>query len=535
MKTNGLVWFCVLVIGITMAHAGVNDPQETKGRAPVLSAAPVVSASLFKNGLALITREIQVPPKQDQITIAADPVPLHGSFWIESDTRVKIESREAIWTETKTVDDGHFDITRALQTLQGKTVTLFFGAEKLKGSLIPLTGLDTRLVALKTDKGTELIDSAAVSRVLFEEDEIRFSSRKKEKSEEKRLPILIFSFQSPVHERKLRFSYLCHGAAWAPAYRLDLSGDHQGILSFQGTIRNEILPFRQTRIFLVSGYPALMFGQTVSPLHRGQRLDSFLTQIGNPGRSGRAAVTQQVISNFRAQREDLGASGSEMQDLDSDIHVRSAGVVDLDVGDALQLDLGRSETTLERVVEWTIPESRDQEGRFQSQWRDIQKGVSPHELWDTLILSNPFDFPMTTAPVSVYQNGQILSQNLSYWTARGQKSRIRSGRALNIATDLKEEELASSRKRINLDGDDYQRSEIRCEITLINRRPTVQKLLIKRSVWGQVHSLTGGGQKRQLAEGARSQNPRTEVEWNIELAAGQKTELAFTYIVLTDI
>ncbi len=533
MRRNQML-FChgLLFMMMTVFSMGATLVSEN---APCTDA-PVVSASLFKNGLALIVREVKVPAHGELVTIAADPKPVHGTFWIEFDDVVRVESREAVWTETRTVKDSHYDIVRALHALQGKRVTVFFGHEKLKGTIKTFTGLQASFVALKTDQGVELIDSQTISRVSCEDKDAEFTALESKNMEEKRRAILNFSFKLAGHERRLRFSYLCRGASWAPAYRFDLAGEKKGVLSFQGVIRNEILSFKNTHISLVSGFPALMFERIVSPLYRGQNLDVFLSTLSNLGYSGRpAAISQQVMSNFIMDGSDIPESGAAMQEMDSDMHVRPAGRVDLGVGDALQLELGRKETDLERVVEWSIPESRDQEGRYQNNWRRIQPGASPDELWDTLIVVNPFDFPMTTAPFTVYQQGQILSQNLSYWTAQGQKARIRSGRVLNIATEVKEQEIESSRKRIEIDGDDYQQSEIRCDISLVNRRPTLQKLVIKRSLWGRVHGLTGSGQKRQLAEGAQSQNPRTEVEWNLEMAPGQKMKIGFTYLVLTDI
>jgi len=509
---------------------------ESSSPAPVFADAPVVSASLFKNGLALITRELTIPPHKDSVTVVADVPPIHGTFWIDFDGAARIESSQKSWQETRIAEDNHLDMKQALINLPGQKVRLTLsGGEHVIGTIKPYSAVDTSFLPIKTDKGLVFLETGRIERVSFDDPDVELEPVKKEIKEEMKKDVLNFVVDKSHQQRSLRFSYLCRGVTWAPAYRLDLLGEKRGKLFFQGVIKNEVLEFRQTEVTLVSGFPAIFYEKTLSPLHRAQSLDIFFNSLNVNRVVGQNVAMQQIAYNFVSDQSDITESGAAAQDLDSDLHLRPVGSLDLKAGDAALLELGEMETTLERVVEWTIPESRDREGRYQSNWRNHQPGSTPDELWDTLIVSNPFDFPMTTAPFTVYQQGQMISQNLSYWTARGQKARVRSGKALNIGTEVKEQEIENSRKRIDMDGDDYQQVEIRCDINLVNRRSNPQTVIVKRSVWGKIQSLIGKGEKRQLPEGAGSQNPRSEVEWRFELAGGQRVRIGFVYLVLTDI
>src|SRR5262249_58832595 len=48
----------------------------------------IVSVGLFKNGLAVVWREVQIP-KEGTYRLDASPEPVHGSFWIESNGKVE--------------------------------------------------------------------------------------------------------------------------------------------------------------------------------------------------------------------------------------------------------------------------------------------------------------------------------------------------------------------------------------------------------------------------------------------------------------
>src|SRR5436190_2188767 len=48
----------------------------------------IVSVGLFKNGLAIVKREVQIP-KEGTYRLDASPEPVHGTFWIESNATVE--------------------------------------------------------------------------------------------------------------------------------------------------------------------------------------------------------------------------------------------------------------------------------------------------------------------------------------------------------------------------------------------------------------------------------------------------------------
>src|SRR5262245_22979809 len=54
---------------------------------PQLLESRILSVGLFKNGLAVVEREVKVPGA-GEFAVAAMPYPVHGTFWVESDRAV---------------------------------------------------------------------------------------------------------------------------------------------------------------------------------------------------------------------------------------------------------------------------------------------------------------------------------------------------------------------------------------------------------------------------------------------------------------
>src|SRR5207249_1334271 len=98
--------------------------------APVAAQEPlapsrIVSVDLFKNGLAIVKRQVQV---KGPGTFRLDVVPeaIHGTFWIQSASAVEasIKKREVEVPADQTEDGALQDI------FHGKFVTIHFGNDK---------------------------------------------------------------------------------------------------------------------------------------------------------------------------------------------------------------------------------------------------------------------------------------------------------------------------------------------------------------------------------------------------------------------
>ena len=108
-----MVRFFTLVFGVFCAGAAYLLADEV----PVTRR--LISAGLFKNGLAVVTEEISVKGSGTYL-LSEVPKPIHGTLWIESDARVitrtaRREVREPLLTT---------DMTSIREALAGREVSL---------------------------------------------------------------------------------------------------------------------------------------------------------------------------------------------------------------------------------------------------------------------------------------------------------------------------------------------------------------------------------------------------------------------------
>ena len=527
----------ILMLSIVVLAEGFMAAAAKKAEEIVTAKAPVVRVALFKNGLALVTRELNVPKGAEKVVVDGAPAPVHGTFWLEGDADVRIAAAAKTVKHVTKHAEKRLNWLQVFEQLKGQKVRLVLGPDQvLAGSVCGFDAASDRWVLIRTSRGVEMVEPSRIQRVVVDDEKFALKPALVRTEKEVKKTQLEFSFAGEKQSGRLVFSYLARGAAWAPAYRLDLADSGPADLHFSTVVRNELADWQATRLFLVSGFPALLYERVPSPMTLDQSLEQFFSLLSGGG--GRTyARTRSIMAQAVVNVADVAGGGAAAPDFaatDTDFHVRDAGTTTLHRGDSLWLSLGHATTEVEKTVEWEIPESRDEYGRPRN--RRLQPdGREMDAVWDTYTFKNPFSFPMTTAPLAVYRQGQVLSQNLCRWTPSGQEARVRATRALNVVVKHEENEVEGSREIIKISGDDHRRLSVRGTFTVENRRPLAQKVRVTRTIWGRLLRAEGSPAKKLLSTGARSVNPRTHLEWNMMLKAGESRTLNYEVEVLVDI
>jgi hypothetical protein len=135
----------------------------------------------------------------------------------------------------------------------------------------------------------------------------------------------------------------------------------------------------------------------------------------------------------------------EQGEASNDIHYESIGKHTLKSGDSLAVDIASATSPYERVVEWVVPDGRDEHGRYAR-----NNEMLPDEMaWDAVRFSNPFKFPMTTAAAVITENGKFRGQNKTEWVNPGQRACLRITRALSVQTESSEIEEEGQREIVS--------------------------------------------------------------------------------------
>ena len=529
---------------------------------------PVIeSVGLFKNGLAVMRATF---PINGAGLYCWDRVPhvIHGTFWVESDGEVGVQSTTRRIEET---DESGSPSGVLQHDLAGKEVTITLRDTdspqdpRITGTVwaVPPRASkrmwDTNYASLNPSARSynwnpqaqipQPASAASTGNFLVLHDETgarRYVDMSRIASVEakgpfgtvKRMtekPVLVFDVRkAPANGGKVRVSWLTKGLGWMPSYQVDLS-DAENLRIRQNTVvRNESDDLTNTEVQLISGFPSVRFGAVDSPLWQGTGLAAFFQQINQSttGSTRDNMLSQQAVYSNSAM---AGASTAtpeltEIGNASADIHYESIGSHSLKSGDSLAVDIASATSAYQRVVEWVVTDGRDANGRYPQGNGEIRDEMP----WDAVRFTNPFKFPMTTAAALVTEGGKFRGQNQTEWVNPGQRACLRVTRALSVQTESSEVEEEGQREIVWIAGNDYQRTRVKGILTARNFRGGEVTMTIRREFSGKLIEADSKPESKLRAEGVFSVNPRRQLDWTVQVPTGGEKELTYRYEVLVD-
>ena len=503
--------------------------------APALAAdvpvkSKIVGVDLFKNGLAIVKREVTLG-KAGSYSIDDVPQPVHGTFWIDSTSTVEaVVKMRDVEVPVSEVAPGNLQ-----DDLAGKKVTVYFKGDKRA----PVSGV---MLKIKPAKGEEaaagrfLVLQTPMGRVYIDPSEI--ASVESEDASDKvirRRPQLVLTLaDNDKPETKVTIRYITHGLSWAPSYRIDISDPKTLQLEQHAVVRNEFADLAGAEVRLISGYPSVEYAHVRSPLAPRTSWAHFFSELaGYRAREidalGNSIVSQQRITDNQrwGGRAEL-ALGATPSGEGVDLHYQSIGPRTLAEGDALALTVAKGKSEYERIVEWIVPDTRNAYGQ--------PENAGEGDTWDALKFKNPLPFPMTTGPATVTAHGQFNGQRTTYWVNSGEETLLRVEKALSVRTRAIENEQlnkdGSGRDLIWIGGRQYRKTTVEGELAVSNHRKETIPVLIRRRFSGELVQADAAPKQQLREEGVYSVNKRQELVWTLPLKGGEEKKLKYSYTVL---
>ena len=521
----GLVVFC-------FAPPARADETPARGK--------IVAADLFKNGLAAVTCEVTLG-KAGTYALSDVPQPVHGTYWVESAGRVETAVR------VRDVDVPAADAPPGdpQEDFAGKKVTLHLkggGRPPVVGVMAKLKpakpGEDpapTRFLVVQTAKGRAYIEAGEVTAV---ESEDAGGTVKR------RQPRLLLTLAATDKaETKVTLRYLTHGLSWAPSYRIDITDPKTLTVEQAAAVRNELADLDGAEVRLISGYPSVQFAHVRSLLAPRTTWATFFAELGSGGGrdsalTGNAFAGQGVAFNT-IRTPHAPALGATPTGEGVDLHFEPIGKRTLAEGETLSLTVAAGKAGYERVVEWVVPDTRDDHGRQGEYARgrgEDDPGRGEDGAWDALKFKNPLPFPMTTGPATVTANGRFNGQRASYWVNPGEETVLRVEKALSVRTRAAESERPGKdeggREFTWVGGRQYRKGTVEGELAVGNHRKEAVTVLVRRRFSGELVKADGAPAATLLGEGVASVNKRNELVWAVALKPGEEKTLKYTYTVL---
>jgi hypothetical protein len=183
----------------------------------------------------------------------------------------------------------------------------------------------------------------------------------------------------------------------------------------------------------------------------------------------------------------------------------------------------------EHVYEWKIADMLDRDERYRSgEGREME---SPEEVWHSVRLTNTGNIPWTTSPAMTMQQGQVLGQDLLFYTSPGSKTTVKITQAVDIKAEQAEHEVERKRNAAQFYNSNYDLVTVRGQLKLANFKNKEVKLYITKDLSGQVLKTTPEAKVDQIAKGLKKVNPHSQLCWELPIKARDKIEIEYQYNV----
>ncbi|MHC5022798.1 MAG: DUF4139 domain-containing protein [Planctomycetota bacterium] len=550
----------ILIAVLLLFITGQVQAEQTAGNvSPAQSR--VTSVSLFKNGLAVVRREVTLS-MNGLHEIAGVPEPVHGTFWIESDA--VLETR--VTTREYEVPMRMAASPNLQDDLAGRAVVIHFrDADRppVTGRVVEMTAdadeatwnrsyaatspawnhwrtrrqpplgsspnAYHRFLVLDSGQGHDYIDTSVIASIHVDRPATTVRERR---------PVLLVNARGiGARPATVAISYLTKGMAWAPSYRIDMTNSTTLTVAQQAIIKNELEDLDDVEIELISGFPSIEFANVLSPLSLETTLTGFFSQLSQMGHRsqlpGGSAVSRQMVM-YNAPSPGGGLDPSIVPTGDGvDVHYQSIGRRTLREGDSLMLGVASGQTRYERIVEWTVPDTRDAYGRPVADWSHQPMPENEIEdVWDAVRFRNPLSYPMTTAPAMIVADGRFNGQRTSQWVNPGEQTTLQITPALSVRTRAAEYEETGEHEVIEIGGRRFRRTIARGDLLVGNHRNESITIVIRRRFSGELIEADGDPEQSLSEEGVYSINQRNELTWTITLEPGSERTLEYRYKVL---
>ncbi|MEQ1821382.1 MAG: hypothetical protein ABL949_02615 [Fimbriimonadaceae bacterium] len=258
---------------VTFILAAMVGAQE-----PTTLASKITSASIYRSGLTLVTREVTVPAGKGTYKLDAVPSALDGGFWFGSPDDVKVQDvRTKLKSEEKTVDFAPQTIFDIMAANIGKKIRIGLPETVVRGNTYAqeakwITGTVVRMgsppngVALfKLEDGSlRFLSPSSVIDIDPTGLELVWKRKVTEYSVQ-----ASFSVDTPKPSR-VRFTTLERGPMWLPSFMIDFDSRTSATLFAKVQLGLPGWTFDNTDVQLLAGKPALSDATGMADLASGQ-------------------------------------------------------------------------------------------------------------------------------------------------------------------------------------------------------------------------------------------------------------------------
>jgi hypothetical protein len=199
-------------------------------------------------------------------------------------------------------------------------------------------------------------------------------------------------------------------------------------------------------------------------------------------------------------------------------------------GDRARYTVFSGKVPYEHVYLWEVPDLVTLDDRGYRQSGSRQQDLPEDQVWHSLKIRNTTTHPWTTAPALAVRGSMPIAQDVLRYTPPKGDNNLK----LTVATDIRAEqsENEASRKVVNVGNDDFDEITVDGVLLVKNMKPQSVTMNVKKMLTGQVFLQSEGGKVSKVTKRLSAVNPKSEIEWDFDLASGAEKRLTYQYKVL---
>ncbi|HOE12597.1 MAG TPA: hypothetical protein PLQ35_17055 [bacterium] len=512
-----------------------------------LTAKPV-KVAMFKNGVGLVSAQVELPEASGHYRVRPLPDATLGSFWISWPQTITLIDVRATQSET-TRKVPAATVQELLEANIGNTVDL-----KIQDvwQRVTIRGLPKRsdepFILPREEKIIPPPPPPNRGELLLIEDpmgvrgiprdwvqEIRFDANKSGMELERPMLENVIEFtaesvkEAPSGHIPVILTYLAKGIAWSPSYVVDLSKEDKATFSAKSVIVNDLLPLENTDVELISGYPHIQFENVASTFSLAS-LQQILEAARAPKKTGRADIVSNVMTQVArfdigdiAQTPSMPVAPVEGEGAE-DLYFYELKGITLKKGERGYQPVFSGEVSYEHVYTWDIPNYIMPETPGSQ-----PEGGDRQVVWHSIKLQNSTGKPWTTAPALTMKDGHILGQDTIYYTPDRASTELKITQAVAVDTEQTENETARERNAASFNRNSYDLVTVKGELAVTNYKDKPIALKITKTLIGEVQQADREPVITKLARGLRSINSQSQLVWTVEVKPGKDNALKWSY------
>ena len=511
-----------------------------------------VAVAAFKNGLAFVIRQGEVPLIAGTGRITPIPNATLGTLWLSTSTLESKLDEIVAYRYSIAGDRAIPSIREILLANSGKTVTISYQMKEYTGEIVglrdsrasdagpsvlpePEPNPDTRpsYLLLRVNKNLMTFPLAGINLATLPDDAVL------REHVERPQQALRFKVKGGGPKENLTMGYLEHGIGWTPSYLISLADDTHAQITMQAVVTNDVEDIQDADLFFVVGVPNFAYANIPSPMSLQQSLMDFMRDAKDAvakksfGMLSNALQAQVVAVDEReAAPISLTPSVDELSGApEEDLFLYNRSGVTLAKGERASYSIFSGNIACEHIYNWEIEDQPrvDLYGNVINN-PNAQDGNRADSVWHAIRLKNSTKFPWTSAPALVISGDKPVSQDTLSYTPKGASSTLNITIATDIRASHEEREVARQQDpthRRNYPNYDLVTVEGRLKVK--NYKSKEARLSISKTLRGKVESQSDEGKVVQLAEGIESDNPRSRLTWEILLKPGEERAVTYQY------